>query len=127
MSGSRRRSYLPVLLLHLVTACGRSTGPGASRVVSITASAMPRIVPAVGYLNLTVVREGVEPVFADSVQSPYTFEFTARVNEFIYTDVKWSVPRLGSLSLQVTVGEEIILERDSLTSAEALVVSFRVP
>ncbi len=130
MNGSHRRCLhgaLLIMVLLLPAACGRGTGPGESHTVEITAWATPRFAPLTGFLDLTVVWEGAEPVFADSVQSPCSLQFTAHSGDLVYTDVKWAVPRSGTLRLRVTVGGETILDRDSIYSTEALVISFWVP
>ena len=131
MSGSRRRSPrfgLLLLLLLPLAACGLGTGTGESHTVWITAWAdPPKNAPPTCFLDLTVVRDGAETVFADSVQAPFTLEFTASSGDLVYTDLKSAVPRIGTLYLQITVGGEIILNRHSIYSREALVISFWVP
>jgi hypothetical protein len=122
------RLFLLILLLLLPAACGRGTGTGESHTVWITAIAVPTPhTPVACFIDLTIVREGAAAVFADSVQAPYSRWFTARSGDLIYTDVKWAVPRTGTLRLRVTVDGELILDRDSIYAREALVISFWVP
>jgi hypothetical protein len=131
MSKTRGRSPRFVLLFLLLlppAACGHQTGPGKARMVEITASATLRTGTEACFLDLTVVREGAEPVFADSVQSPCILPLTARSGDLIYADVKWAIPpRSGTLALRITVGGETILDQYSTHPIEALVVICRVP
>ena len=129
MSGTRGRPApgLLLFLLLLAPSCGEGTGTEQPQMVEIIAWATLRTGSLPGFLDLTVVREGAEPVFADSVESPCTLPLSARSGDLVYVDLKWTFPQSGTLQLWVGVEGEHILYRDSIYPNSALVVTFWVP